>query len=71
MPYHPSHLRLPAWQIIAIATLIGLLVGTYIWSFRAGRAQTSEAREGPPPGPPAVTVPVVPVVPEPPGRPVP
>ena len=67
MPYHPSHLRLPAWQIIAIATLIGLLVGIYIWSFRAGRSQTSEAREGPP-GPPAVTVPVVP---EPPGRPVP
>ena len=68
MPYHPGHLRPPAWQIIAIATLVGLLVGTYIWSFRAGRQQALD-----PPARGTRTAPAVrePVVPEPPGRPVP
>ena len=69
MPYHPVQPRPAGWQIIAVATLVGLLVGAVVWSFRAGRQQyMSEGREAAPPAPPAVSAPVVP---EPPGRPVP
>jgi hypothetical protein len=67
MPYHPTQPRPAAWRIIGFALIVGLIVGTYLWSFRAGRSQMSEARERPP-APPAVTAPMVP---EPPGRPVP
>ena len=69
MPYHPDHHPRPAgWQVAAFAMLFGLLVGTLIWSFQAGRQQTSGEPVRGTPNTPAVRRPAVP---EAPGRPVP
>ena len=68
MTYHPKQARPAPWHLIGIAMIVGLLVGTWIWSFRAGRRQfTDEARTTDPTAPGATA----PAVPEPTGRAVP
>jgi hypothetical protein len=68
MPYHPRQLRPAPWKLIGIAMIVGLLVGTWLWSFRAGRQQLSD---GAPTMSPTAPAAATPAVPEPPGRPVP